>query len=1182
MAVEIPKIERRTFEDYLKEFKALIPFYTPEWRLQEKEKTADLALVKIFIQLLTTISHQLNRLPEKHFISFLDRIGIKLIPAQSASAPVVFTLAEGATEHILIPARTQVASGEVIFETEKNVWASPARLVKVYSVDVKKDAIYQSPPHIVPGLTALPFETTLAYSAKTNDSDIFVLSSQGLAEGDHILIGKTTPEYAIVSAIADAQITLSHKLATTAFRSNEPVKKVTSFEPFKGKNLQEHILYLGHDDLFNIKSDINLDIHFPSGKADKIVTIPGTWQYYGKNNETGLSDWVDFAEGHPAAVDNNTVTLEKDNGDEIAEYEVNGITSRWIRCIEKSKTDEIEVDSIGIAVGGKEHCILPDMAFRNDVPVNLALDDSDAAFKEALYPFGKSPALFNTFYIASSEAFSKKGIDIHLRFSITRESSSPPSAPLIFPLIDVFGLGGTFMSRLKDAEITTLNEFLACPVDKLMEKLRTPQRLTVINIKRAARIQYIETSKLLAAGLTLDEIAAGQGDKEGYGDNIPVTGSPTGEDIDEDDLTLSWEYWDGKGWNGLNVLFDGTDRFLLGGTHEIIFNCPENIEKINVNGQENYWLRIRIVHGDYGKEKMVEIPSTDPNTPSTWEISFADIDPPVIYALKITYNYAAIPPTYCLTRNNMEYTDFSTVTQTAGKKFKPFVYLDDTYRSLYLGFNYKLEKGPIALLFIIDEKPVTPDRVPFIRWEYYNEDLAWEKLSFLDATMGLTKTGVIEFVFPSNFLESRKFGTDAYWIRAVYEEKTASGADNVIIPIITGIFLNTAWAIQCETISGEIPGSSDGSAGQEFTLKKTPVVSGSEEIWIDEFKSLSTEDQTRLTEEEIYTIESVTDDKGEVTEFWVKWEAVDNLPNASADDRRYEIDHVSGTITFGDGVYGKIPPSGTDNIKVNYSSGGGEKGNLAALLIKDLKASLPSLEKAFNPMAAAGGAETETIEGLMERGPYLLRHRNRAVTREDFENLTCQASAGIARVKCLPNMNESGQTKEGWVAIIVMPHTDEEQPVLSLQLKDKVQKYLDEYSPMIPVEKDYIRVTGPVYVEVTVYARIMAESIDDVPVVEQEAGSQLKDFLHPLTGGSDQKGWEFGKIPCFSDFYALLEKIEGVDYVADLSLKLTPQRNCPGFSETTLKPDSLEGGFQVPPYIIVCSGKHEINVSISI
>ncbi len=55
MAVETPKIEPRDFDELLNHFKALVPFYTPEWRLELKEKGTDTAVVKIFIHLLMTI-----------------------------------------------------------------------------------------------------------------------------------------------------------------------------------------------------------------------------------------------------------------------------------------------------------------------------------------------------------------------------------------------------------------------------------------------------------------------------------------------------------------------------------------------------------------------------------------------------------------------------------------------------------------------------------------------------------------------------------------------------------------------------------------------------------------------------------------------------------------------------------------------------------------------------------------------------------------------------------------------------------------------------------------------------------------------------------------------------------------------------------------------------------------------
>jgi hypothetical protein len=1180
MGIVIPKIDQRNFEDLLKEFKSLIPFYTPEWR--PKEKSPDLALVKIFIHLLSTLYRRLNRLPEKHFISFLDRIGINLLPAQSASAPITFLLSEKAPHHVVIPARTRVAAGEVIFETEKTILAAPARLVKVYSIDIQTDAIFESPPNISASISeeaVLPFETGLLYHTQQKDKEIFVVSSEGLQAGDLVTIGDTRygtePGYAFVSDVSGPKVILSDKLENN-YKSGEPVKKVTILEPFKGKNLQEHILYLGHEDVFNIKSKTKLEIFISMVTGSQTGKPPGKWQYWGTQADSGLSDWYDFAVGMNR--ESGGIVLEKNNDDEIAEADVSGMTSRWIRWKIDSLAGlgEIDVDKIEIAAGGEEHRILPDMAFRNDVPVNLTLDDMGIVFKEPLYPFGKKPVVFNTFYIASSEAFSKKGKKISLRFSTTRKSAPAPEVTPIFPLIDVFGLGETFMSRLNAFGITTLNKFLGYSIDELMKIMDTRQRLTVINVKRAARIQYIETSKLLAAGLTLDDIAAGKGDKEGYGDDIPAESSPTAEDKDEEDLTLSWEYWDGKGWSGLNVMADGTDRFLLGGTHEIIVNCPENIEKINVNGQENYWWRVRIVHGDYGREKLVD-------QSGTWVLSDADIDPPVIHKLTLSYDSLKQSPDRCLAWNNLEFRDFSEVNKTPGKTFKPFVFVStgDMYRALYLGFDRKLEKGPIILFFSIQEQLAAAGTIPGLSWEYYTGEGKWVKPQVLDKTDGLTKSGEIEFIFSDNFQSMRKFGRELSWLRVLDIEGyfSASGAQSVI-PRIKGIYLNSTRAIQCETVKEEILGSSDGTSGQVVTLKKTPVISGSEDIWVNEVKALSVDERKRILEEEIYPAGEVRDEKEDVVEFWVKWKSTESLISSSGQQRHYEIDNVSGEVKFGDGIYGRIPPTGTDNIKADYRSGGGKKGNLPAFEIAALKTSLPFLDKAQNPIPARGGTDTETVERAVERGPYLLKHRNRAVTAEDFEKLAYQASGsgGIARVKCLPNVNNRRKFEPGWVTVIIIPQSREPKPRLSLQLKRQVENYLEARAVNVLAEENHILVTDPIYVELSVFAHLAAVSTDAVPLVENASYTRLTEFLNPLSGGNEQKGWEFGKVPCFSDFYALLEKIEGVDHVADLSvkLKITEQDT---LSEYALTPDNPED-FYMPPDAVVCSGEHKVKVSL--
>jgi hypothetical protein len=86
---------------------------------------------------------------------------------------------------------------------------------------------------------------------------------------------------------------------------------------------------------------------------------------------------------------------------------------------------------------------------------------------------------------------------------------------------------------------------------------------------------------------------------------------------------------------------------------------------------------------------------------------------------------------------------------------------------LYLGFDKKLEKGPVSLFFSTEEQPWSADKIPLIEWEYYTESAKWVRLEVLDETRGLMRSGVIEFVFPQDFKKTKKFGKELYWIRAV-------------------------------------------------------------------------------------------------------------------------------------------------------------------------------------------------------------------------------------------------------------------------------------------------------------------------------------------------------------------------------------------------------------------------------
>jgi len=100
------------------------------------------------------------------------------------------------------------------------------------------------------------------------------------------------------------------------------------------------------------------------------------------------------------------------------------------------------------------------------------------------------------------------------------------------------------------------------------------------------------------------------------------------------------------------------------------------------------------------------------------------------------------------------------------------------------------------------------------------------------------------------------------------------------------------------------------------------------DIWVNESGALSEEEITNIVRNNEPEVDEVRDKYGNTIEFWVKWQATDNLSDSSGHDRQFELDPASGIVRFGDGQHGAIPPAGTDNIEARYRSGGGETGDI--------------------------------------------------------------------------------------------------------------------------------------------------------------------------------------------------------------------------------------------------------------
>lgn len=172
------------------------------------------------------------------------------------------------------------------------------------------------------------------------------------------------------------------------------------------------------------------------------------------------------------------------------------------------------------------------------------------------------------------------------------------------------------------------------------------------------------------------------------------------------------------------------------------------------------------------------------------------------------------------------------------------------------------------------------------------------------------------------------------------------------------------------------------------------------------------------------------------------------------------------------------------------------------------------------------------------RGPRHLRIRNRAVTAEDFEILAREAATSVARARCIQPEPDNGLTA-GTVKVLIVPQVttieeriQPEQLQIPKSLQEEVRRYLDERRLLTTA----LSVEAPQYVWVSAQVHVQVSPHLDAMSVAGEVERRLYQFLNPLHGGPDGIGWPFGRDLFIADVYALVDGVEGVDYVADAKI----------------------------------------------
>jgi hypothetical protein len=1186
-------LDPRSAKQFYAQLSAVQAAFIPELPSTPQGKLA--ALLQMVARFSSIISQRLNQAPDLDKLSFLDMLGISLIPAQPARAPLVFTPLPLKVDGT-IPAATRAgarlpgSAAPIVFETENDIAMTAAQLTQVVSLWPERDC-YADHSHAFAG---------------AREFSLF----KDLSPVEHVLY---LSQATLLAFKGTSQVEVRFTLATNGskpvnfrweFWDGNTWREFRDFDPTDFAASQDATAGLTRTGVITLQAEC----------GDSVLTSVANISNY----------WI---RGRLAAA------LPPDPSRTFAV--ASHIELRT--TIDRSLTH-------GPGGVGCQGVAKIDRASSGGTPLDLT---------KIFYPLGKAPGTDDAFYFVSQEVFSKPGAKVTLCFDRARTpeeegdslgnkytvdvkkakddliaAAQNVAQTAIDAAQGVIALNGGqdpgWTKPVSDAvsEIQKISAGLVLPSDivQLSSKISglvslasmVPANPSMTGPILSQHVDQLATIATLAAAKlegVQDLNAAAQAATDLAG--ISAIGAAAAGGAPPPSLSpprLQWEYYNESEWRTLmGPVNDDVTNLVASG--EITFTVPDDIKPFTINGSSGLGMRARLVSGSYNSLLLVSW--TDPTSGKTNFIPVIQPRPPALERIAIGYVYRSrwTVPDQSLSWNDFVVESHTPTPMQASANYAPYHPVADTLPALYLGFNQPLPNNYLSMFFDIVESDI--DGPPLV-WEGWSAG-RWQTLTVSDDTGALARRGMVAFLnsgvparpranvisasgslvtvsvplaaavfkagdqiviqadkaaelavidsiheenihlvtpLAGNYSNTTaslaalpRFGKSLDWVRARLKSDGTPTFSKV-----KGIFPNAVWARQVQTVKNETLGSGLGHPSQSLFFQQFPVLPG-EQVQVRELAGAQANVEFPVLQEQLQSQGFVDDDirvvldprSGLLTEVWVTWVEQPNFYFSKPTDRHYVLDRASGRIIFGNGINGMLPAVGNSNILAfHYQAGGGHNGNVIAGAIRQLLGGATA-QSVTNPVPAEGGADTEDLADIIWRGPQVLRHRGSALAAADYEALALEASPGVAIARCLPATSANLLPAPGWVTLIVVPHSLNPQPEPSYELKQEVIEYIARRAPSV-IEIGRITVIPPAYLPVGVSASVAAKELGDSGIVKNAVISAIQQFFHPLYGGPEGRGWSFGRDVYLSDVARLLEGVSGVDYVRNLEmlLKLIP------------------------------------------
>ncbi len=225
--------------------------------------------------------------------------------------------------------------------------------------------------------------------------------------------------------------------------------------------------------------------------------------------------------------------------------------------------------------------------------------------------------------------------------------------------------------------------------------------------------------------------------------------------------------------------------------------------------------------------------------------------------------------------------------------------------------------------------------------------------------------------------------------------------------------------------------------------------------------------------------------------------------------------------------------------------------SLSAGSIKNAKQAIPGLDNFWQMQPSVGGKSSEDKVNVRIRMSERLRHKNRALLPDDYEQLILAYFPQIYKVKCFANLAPGydlqknrayPQIRSGHVTIAALPFPNEQvrygtQLWLSGHFISEVRNFISQYTPPTAT----VHFVNPVYEIIQVRCTVKFKNKRVGGRYHDRLNQAISDYLspwHDTVGYTAHFGWRISG----QDVQSFIQQLDYVDRITNFSiLKITPE-----------------------------------------